>query len=363
MKIGILTHYNVNNQGAQLQMLAMKYYLEDMGHSVCILTYEKNFDFDKGEAKKNSMSLRNFPYYIKNYLFDKGIALTAFNTRKALTHKKFRESLEFEPYDQNDCDVVIIGSDEVFSIDVGCNKMMYGYGLGKTPAITYAPAFGRTTVEELKKYNCYELVKAGLGKMYALSARDMHTKEMIFNMTGRDVPMVSDPVLLYNGERFCVPIRKIRKKYVLVYAYDRNMTDREEICNIKYYAKKHDLITVSLGTYHKWCDKNVVCNAREWYSYFKYAECVITDTFHGSVVAIKNHCNVAVFIRESINAFKLESLMQETGLQSRKLKSLTVQNLEYVLSQPIDYKEVDEKIEKSLMVSRQYLAESLEKLQ
>ena len=72
---------------------------------------------------------------------------------------------------------------------------------------------------------------------------------------------------------------------------------------------------------------------------------------------------VAVFIRESINAFKLKSLMQETGLQSRKLKSLTVQNLEYVLSQPIDYKAVDEKIEKSLMVSRQYLAESLEKLQ
>ena len=73
MKIGILTHYNVNNQGAQLQMLAMKCYLEEMGHRVCILTYEKNFDFDKAEAKKNSMSLRNFPYYIKNYLFDKGI--------------------------------------------------------------------------------------------------------------------------------------------------------------------------------------------------------------------------------------------------------------------------------------------------
>ena len=362
MKIGILTHYNVNNQGAQLQMLAMKYYLEEMGHQVCILSYEKNFDFDKAEAKKNSMSLRNFPYYIKNYMFDKGIALTLFNTRKALVHKKSRENLDFQPYDQNDCDAVIIGSDEVFSIDVGCNKMMYGYGLGKTPAIAYAPAFGRTTEELLKKYHCYDLVKKGLSSMYALSARDQHTREMIFRMTGRDVPMVSDPVLLYRGRKFYVPVRKIRKRYLLVYAYDRNMTDKEEIRNIRYYAKKHGLVTVSLGTYHKWCDRNIVCDARQWYSYFKYAECVVTDTFHGTVVAVRNHCNVAVFIRESINAFKLESLLRETGLVNRRLKRLTIKNLEHVLSQPIDYDVVDQRIEDSLEVSRKYLKEALEKI-
>lgn len=120
MKIGILTHYNVNNQGAQLQMLAMKYYLEDMGHNVYILTYEKNFDFDKEEAKKNSMSLLNFPYYLKKYFWKKGIGLTIFNIRKALTHKKSWKELNFVPYDKNDCEVVVIGSDEVFSIDVGC---------------------------------------------------------------------------------------------------------------------------------------------------------------------------------------------------------------------------------------------------
>ena len=361
MKIGILTHYNVNNQGAQLQMLAMKYYLEDMGHSVCILTYEKNFDFDKKEAKKNSMSLLNFPYYLKEYLWGKGSGLTVFNFRKALTHKKSWRDLKFMPYDKNDCNAVIIGSDEVFSIDVGCNKMMYGYGLGETPAIAYAPAFGRTTEELLKRYNCYDLVKSGLENMYALSARDAHTKEMIFSMTGRQVPIVSDPVVLYNGSNFEVPIKKIKKKYILLYSYDRNMVDQNEIRSIKFYAKTHGLITVSLGTYHKWCDKNIVCNAKEWYSYFKYADCVITDTFHGSVVAIKNHCNVAVFIRESINAFKLESLLKETGLESRRLKSVSDKNLEYVLSQAIDYKKVDEKIEEVLVTSKQYLREALEK--
>ena len=49
----------------------------------------------------------------------------------------------------------------------------------------------------------------------------------------------------------------------------------------------------------------------------------LQDTFHGTVVAVRNHCNVAVFIRESINAFKLESLLRETGLENRRLKRLT----------------------------------------
>ena len=90
--------------------------------------------------------------------------------------------------------------------------MMYGYGLGKIPVIAYAPAFGRTTEDLLKKYNCYDLVKNGLKNMYALSARDEHTKNMIFNMTGRQVPIVCDPVLLYGGGKFTVPIKKIGKK-------------------------------------------------------------------------------------------------------------------------------------------------------
>lgn len=52
MKIGILTHYTVNNQGAQLQLAAMCEFLQQLGHTPVVLTYEKNFDFDRGEQKK-----------------------------------------------------------------------------------------------------------------------------------------------------------------------------------------------------------------------------------------------------------------------------------------------------------------------
>ena len=359
MKIGLLTHYNVNNQGAQLQMLSMKKLLEHMGHEIYILSYQKDFSFDQDEEKKNSASFLQFPYYIKEYLLKKGVGLTLFNTRKALRHKAFSREFQFLPYDTDLVDCIIIGSDEVFSIDVGCNKMMYGHGL-KAPAIAYAPSFGRSTEELLRKFGVYNDIQDGLSKMYQISARDTHTQEVIKNMTGREVPIVCDPVILYNGMDFQSNVKKISKPYMLVYAYDRNMIDPNEIRKIKAYAKRHGLITVSCGTYHKWCDKNIVCNAEEWYSFFKNAEVVLTDTFHGTVVAMKNHCNFAVFIRQSLNVFKLESLLAETGLESRRLPGITEYNMEQVFATPIDYLAVEDNISRMTQRSKSFLFSALE---
>ena len=362
MKIGILTHYNVYNLGAQLQMTALETWLEDQGHEVFILTYEKNFDFREEAKERNSGSWRALPYYIKHYLVEKGLGLTWFNYRKVRAINRSSVHHHYAPFDQSGCDAIVIGSDEVFSIDVGCNQMMYGHGLGDIPAIAYAPAFGRTTEDTLKQFNCYDLVRDGLAKMFSLSARDTHTREMIRSMTGKEVPLVCDPVLLYDGHSFTQPVKPIGKPYLLVYSYDSNMTAPEEIAAIRAYAKKHGLITVSVGTYHKWCDKNLVCGPLEWYSYFKDAACVVTDTFHGAVVSMKNHCNVAVFIRQSINAFKLQSLLEVTGLQDRRLSAVTKEELERVLAKQIDYSSVDSRINALAAESGEYLKNALERV-
>ena len=361
MRIGILTHYNVYNLGAQLQMLSMQSWLQDHGHSVKILTYEKNFDFDKGEKSKNSGSFKAIGYYIKNYVLKKGIGLTLFNYRKVKTMNKVLTTLDLVPYQSEDIDAVIIGSDEVFSIDVGCNPMMYGHGINK-PIITYAPAFGRTTIDLLKEYHCYDLVKEGLSKINYLSARDVHTKEMMEEMTGREVDIVCDPVLLYRGNRLDKEVKIINKPFLLIYSYDRHMVDKDEIEQIQSFAKKEGLITVSLGTYHKWCDKNIVCDSMEWQSYFKQAKYVLTDTFHGTIVGLKNHCNVAVFFRDWINSYKLESLLKETGTLNRKIPKIDESYLKTVFSKEINYQEVDRHIEKMRSHSEAYLNHALENI-
>jgi len=361
MKIGILTHYNVYNLGAQLQLLSLEAYLKDLGHEVNVLTYEKNYDFLEGERERNSASWKALPFYVKHYLIEKGPGLTWFNYRKVKAINRSITGHDFAPYDRSGCDAIVIGSDEVFSIDVGCNRMMYGHGLGEIPAIAYAPSFGRTTEELLKQYGVYDIVQDGLSCMFSLSARDTHTQDMIRSMTGREAPLVCDPVLLYDGHSFTKPVKPIGKPYLLVYSYDSNMTAPEEIAAIRAYAKKHGLITVSAGTYHKWCDRNLVCGPLEWYSYFKDAACVVTDTFHGSVVAMKNHCNAAVFIRQKLNASKLGSLLEVTGLQERRLASVTEAELERVLSAPPDYRAADQRIEALAADSGAYLKNALER--
>ena len=361
MKIGILTHYNVYNMGAQLQMLSLEAYLSELGHEVKILTYEKNFDFMEGEKERNSASWKALPFYVKHYLIEKGPGLTLFNYRKVKAINRSLSEHRFAPYDQSGCDVAVIGSDEVFSIDVGCNPMMYGHGLGSVPAVAYAPAFGRTTEELLRERNCYELVRDGLKSMFALSARDTHTQEMIRNLTGREAPLVCDPVLLYDGHTSARPVKPIGKPYLLVYAYDANMREKSEVAAIRAYAKKHGLMTVSVGTYHGWCDRNIACGPLEWCQYFRRAACVVTDTFHGSVVSMKNHCNVAVFIRQSINAFKLQSLLDVTGMKERQLAAITEEELERVLAKPIDYAETDRRIGQLANESGRYLKNALER--
>ncbi len=361
MKVGILTHYNVNNQGAKLQMFCLSAWVREHGHEVKILTYKKNFDFDKIESKKNSASISNIFYYIKEYLFKKGIGLTLFNYKKVKKHKESDSILCFEPYDSENLDLVIVGSDEVFSIDVGFNEMMFGYGL-KAPIIAYAPSFGRATEEDLKAHDVYDKIKEGLNTFDCLSARDSHTKELMEKLIEKEVPIVCDPVILYNGDFLKTGNRVTKKKYMIVYSYDRNMVKKEEIKAIKEYARKNNLITVSLGTYHKWCDKNIACNSIEWYSYFSEAECVITDTFHGYVVSLKNQCNVALYIRESINAFKLRSLAKETQSEDRILNGISFSEIERVLSQKPNYEVINENLEKMIENGGNYLLTSIENI-
>lgn len=360
MRIGILTHYEVNNLGAQLQMFALSSFLRSLGHETVILTYTKNFDLIPEEGLKNNVSFRSVPYYLKNYLIDKGAGLFLHNAMKYEKLKEFRtKNFQFEPYDSKDLDAVVIGSDEVFSIDVGINQMMYGIGLNCEKSIAYAPAFGKATIQDLKDNRCYDLIKSGLSDMTALSARDTHTQEMIFEMTGRNAQIVCDPVILMDFDKLPESNTKIKKPYLLVYSYDANMKEPEEYEPIQAFAKRHHLLTVSAGTYHKWCDINVTCDPLEWVQYFRDAEFIITDTFHGFVTSLKTERPFAVYVRNAISPYKMRSLMQQSGTEDREFSSFGFAEIEKIYEKQIDYKKVNENLNVIIQNGRNYLLKNL----
>lgn len=363
MKIGILTHYDVNNQGAQLQLYAMYKKLEEMGHEPVVLTYVKNYDFDREKKLRYQASIKSIPYYIKNYLLKSGIGATYRNYKKLKLNKKFRkENFKFENYATADIDIALIGSDEVFSIPMGVNMMMFGHCISTNKVIAYAPSFGQTDIKLLEKHNAKILVKEGLKSFVDLSARDKNTANIIEKLTERKTTMVCDPVLLYKFNKEKINKKKIlSKKYMVIYAYDFNINTPDEIKAIKQYAKEHNLITVSPGTYHKWCDKNISCNSLEWVEIFKNAECVVTDTFHGTITSTITNRPMAVLIRDNLNSNKMNDLLEKLGLVSRKLVTISKEQLDKVFSEKIDFSDINKNIEKIRKESEEYLISAIKK--
>lgn len=364
MKIGILTHYDVNNQGAQLQMYAMTKELEKLGHEVKILTYVKNYDFDMEKKLRYQPSLKSIPTYVREYLFKRGIGSVIRNYKKLKSNKRFRkENFKFENYATADIDMAVVGSDEVFSIPMGINMMMYGHGVNTDKMISYAPAFGQTNMELLEKRHAKVIVGEGLKKFVALSARDKHTQSLIKELTGKEPTMVCDPAILHKFEEneLKTGIKIPNKKYLVVYAYDFNITSEEEVSAIKAYAKENNLITVSPGTYHKWCDKNLSCNALEWVEIIKNAECVVTDTFHGTITATITNVPMAVLVRDSLNSNKMTDLLNKLGIEDRRLTKIDKKELNDVFGKKVDFERVNKNIENLRKESLKYLKDAIEK--
>lgn len=326
MKIGILTHYNVINNGATLQMYALKSWLEQKGHKVYILTYKKNFDYSEENAKKYNFSIKNLFFLFKSYFIKGSPALFFHKIKKHRVFKKFiKKNFTFLDY-KEPLDAIVVGSDEVFSLEVGCNEMMYGHGLNADLLISYAPSFGQTNYELIKKRGCEQIIISGLNKFDFLSVRDEYSKQTLLRLAPFKCEVVCDPVILFDFSSTNTNIKIPKQKYILLYSYDKNMNKKEEVESIKKYAKDNNLIIVSAGTYHKWCDKNIICNPLEWIELFRNAEEIITDTFHGAVLSMITQ-KKALFLRQSINSNKLTSLITEFNLLDFLTDSINYERL------------------------------------
>ena len=362
MKVGILTHYDVNNQGAQLQLYALYKQIELLGHTPIVLTYKKNFDFVPDLEKRNQISISSVPYILKHYLMEKGLGLTWHNVRKFLINKKYREQVfNYGSYCNTSVDAALVGADEVFSLELGVNMMMFGHGVNTNHMIAYAPSCGQTDMERINHFHCKELIGGGLKRFTKLSARDTRTQQIVAELTGRKVELVCDPVLLYKFplESYSLPKGTPKKDYMVVYSYDARFIDEKEIKAVKEYSKKHNLITVSPGTYHKWCDVNIACNALEWLKCIQGAKVVVTDTFHGTIASAITNRPMAIYFSQSVNSSKMLDLVSRLGLENNLMKEVSYSEIERVLSSETDMQTLNGCIDKFREESNAYLINAL----
>jgi hypothetical protein len=100
----------------------------------------------------------------------------------------------------------------------------------------------------------------------------------------------------------------------------------------------------------------------EFLNYVRNSEYIFTDSFHCSVFSILYKKNFFVFSRFSENAMqntntRIDNLLSLTNLSQRKID--TKKNIDNLLSMPLDYVDVDERLEILRKSSLAYLEQAL----
>ena len=354
-KIRIMSMQRIVNYGSFLQAYALKETIKSLGYKdVGFIDYEFEKDII-GPVEKT-------PVYKKIAKLPHFLSIQRKNKHKAEFKRKYSEYLkELDVNDKNyshDFDTLVIGSDEVFNClqhyPVGYSRNLFGYGFEDKHVISYAASFGHTKLDQLRSYGIDEEISGMLSRFGAISVRDKNSEEIIEVLAGTKPKINRDPVLIGDySDAFDRPVDL--DNYIIVYAYSGRLTKDEEKA-IKKFAKENNKKIISLGFYQSCADENLIVEPLDVLAYFKNADYVITDTFHGSVFSIKANTKFCTIIRDS-NRNKLTSLLKKMKCEKQIANSLS--DIWSIYDSAIDFSETNKIIAAETEKTRQYLKENL----
>ena len=350
MNIGVVTPYDSANYGAYLQAYATKIYLESFGHKVIFI-------------KWRSEELRKQVYFNKTGLGLKSkIISLKLRKHRADNYNKMTNALnKFEIIDiseisKNTLDVIILGSDEIWNINVKNfqNEIFYGGNLKNVPVIAYAPSAGNAKSSDFKKFpNICNLIN----KISIVGVRDENTKNIVEEISGITPNIVCDPTLLVPINDYELQsIDFITSRYVLVYSYFVDKRFRNYLIK---FARAKKLTLVSVCMHQSWCDKNICCEPLQFMTLIRNADYVFTTTFHGSIFTLSQHKNCAIYAESK----KLIDLVSWTNMRSTLVESeCSYEDFCKVIEFKHDYKVFEEKLDERRLYSRKLYKDALSEL-
>ena len=328
--VGILSMQRVINYGSFLQAYALKQLLLQNGaDEVYFIDIEKGrelpgFEYSKNQSKWHKLK-RLLQIIFTGLLFQK-IRDREFTKRLKKSIEDCFPILELDKPAPKEFDLVVIGSDEVFNCcqpaPWGYTLQLYGRVLNAKKVVSYAGSFGHTRYEQLVQLGIDKEIGETMKTMAAISVRDQNSYDIVEKLTGVKAEMHLDPVLIYGYEKE-ITERKINypEKYMVVYSYQGRIKDKKEIKEITSFAKEHKLKLISIFCRYDWCDEAIIPETPfDVLGWFKGAEYVVTDTFHGTIFSIITGRKFVTLVRKSgkiTNREKISSLLRLLGLEKR----------------------------------------------
>jgi hypothetical protein len=367
--------HRVPNYGSFMQAFSLKRMLETFGHEVVFVDFEVQPDIEHRDDWKSKIICKKL--YITKYIKGSNLGNKLYETIKSHTKSSeiVKKQMIFSSCNgllgvtkkyryRTKVDVLLIGSDEVFNCtqagyNIGYSLELFGKKCRAGCIITYAASFGNTTYSKLAHYGVLSELQELLNKMQAISVRDKNSKQIIERICNEEPEYHLDPVLVGNIENIFTQ-EPLLDNYIVLYGYTYRFTI-DECEKIVDFAHARNKIVVAIGEPQYRADKYICCRPDEVIGYFKKADYVITDTFHGTIFSVITHRKFLTVVRNSIenagggNSEKLECLLDDLDLRNRQLVNFARLN---AIDDDINYERVDDIRRQARKKTLQYLNEN-----
>lgn len=336
-RIGILTYYYESiNYGGVLQSYALPRVLKKLGYvseQICY-TKEKEPIRNYNLFRLLKLLIKKCIYYFLNIkLKDRYNKFKIF--RKSVPHssliytdKNIDKSLKYY-------DIFITGSDQVWNLTWYCPAFFLNFVPLGTKKLSYGASLGRTKLSSEEK----SFFRKNLVNYSAISVRELDAVNLLESEINIKIEHVLDPTLLLTKEEWdeICSERLVKGKYLFCYF----IGDNSEIRKIaKKYAKIHNLKLVVLPhamgfTFSDcfWGDlKMYDIGPSEFISLIKYADYIMTDSFHGCVFSCiyKKQFNVFQRSNKKNMSSRIYSLLSLYNVKERFCDSVEKQDINYI---------------------------------
>ncbi len=358
MKAGIMTFHRALNYGAVLQTYALCSFVNEFDVECEVVNYYseplestyKIFDF-----KKN-----NFVSAILKGLFKGAIIIKKRNGFNKFIENNVKISSKKYSFSQlkqlnNLYDLFITGSDQVWSPScVGFDEAYFLTFADDGKKNSYAASIGCSVIPENKKAE----YKHRLEHYRNISVREEKAIDLLKQVGIKlDMNQNIDPTLLIDSNQYSKIAKKPKEqKYVLLFsvnmpvnliAYAKNLAEKKGLKVI--YLNDKPIMRV------KGIEYKSGVSPEEFIGYIKYADYVVTNSFHGTVFSVIFHKNFFVeFNTKNGRNVRAEELLKRLSIDNKEILGEKA-----MADKSVDWNLVDQLINQERNKSKEYIEKVL----
>ncbi len=262
---------------------------------------------------------------------------------------------------------VLIGSDQLWlPANIAANYYTLDWVPEKVNTVAYATSFGVAKLPD----NIVDKASKFLEKIRHISVREKSGQSLVSTLVGRDVSVVCDPTLLFNGDEW-MEIQSVERiyndKYIFCYFIGEERQHREFASRLRKLTGCKIVALIHIDHYVK----SDECYADftpfdigpcEFLNLIRNAEYVCTDSFHATVFSIlykKEFFEFKRYVKKTKMSTnnRIETLFDSLGIKDRIF--VGDENVSDLLDKKIDYSSIQVKLDMMREEAYKYLYKAI----